>query len=59
MAIAELRKEHAFIFRQLAQNKYYLGDVEATMADWNQAIRIDPKYASAYNGRGIAKSGLN
>lgn len=30
------------------------GDVDGAMADYNQAIAIDPKHANAYNGRGNA-----
>jgi tetratricopeptide (TPR) repeat protein len=29
-------------------------DYDRAIADYNAALRIDPKYASAYNNRGIA-----
>ena len=30
------------------------GDYDQAIADYTQAIRIDPKYTEAYNNRGIA-----
>jgi len=39
-------------------NRYQAGDVMGAIALWSQAIEIDPKYASAYNGRGIAYKNL-
>jgi tetratricopeptide (TPR) repeat protein len=32
-------------------------DFDGAIADYNQAIRIDPEYALAYNNRGNAKDG--
>jgi tetratricopeptide (TPR) repeat protein len=33
---------------------YNKGDYERTIADYTEAIRLDPNYASAYYNRGIA-----
>ena len=35
--------------------KYELGDKAGAMADYTQAITINPQYAEAYYNRGIAK----
>src|SRR5436190_23802422 len=32
------------------------GDMDRAIADLNEAIRLDPKYAVAYNNRGLAYS---
>ncbi len=41
-----------------AYNKGESGDYQGAIADYNQAIKIKPDYAYAYNNRGIAKSNL-
>ena len=35
-----------------------LGHFEGAISDYDQAIRLDPEYANAYNNRGNAKSDL-
>ena len=35
-----------------------LGDLEGSIADYDEAIRLDPKGASAFNNRGISRSDL-
>jgi tetratricopeptide (TPR) repeat protein len=35
------------------------GDIQGALADYNQAIALDPKYAYAYNNRGSLKDDLN
>jgi len=38
--------------------KFNLGDNQGAIADYNEAIRLQPDYADAYNGRGNAKFNL-
>ena len=36
-------------------NKLYnQGDYQAAISDYDEAIRLDPKYTRAYNNRGLA-----
>lgn len=35
--------------------KFIQGDFQGAIADYNQALRIDPNFAKAYNNRGLAK----
>jgi len=42
----------------LGNRKYERGDFQGAIADYTQAIRIDPNYADAYYNRGKAKSEL-
>ena len=36
------------------RENHYHGDFEAAIADYTEAIRLDPNYAEAYNNRGLA-----
>jgi len=46
----------AFFFRALAKSD--LGDKRGAIADYNQAIAINPQFADAFYNRGLAKSDL-
>ncbi len=40
------------------KGKFEMGDFPGAIADYDEAIRLDPKDAAAYNNRGIAKRNL-
>ncbi|MEK0181955.1 tetratricopeptide repeat protein [Microcoleus anatoxicus] len=40
------------------EDKYKKGDYQGAVADYNQALRINPNYAEAYFSRGLARSDL-
>jgi len=52
--IENLKPEEAC--RKSGNQKYDKGDYQSAIADFNQAISINPNYAEAYNNRGNAKS---
>ncbi|MCC5653225.1 tetratricopeptide repeat protein [Nostoc sp. XA013] len=41
-----------------AGDKYKKGDLQGAIADFNQAIKINPNFANTYYNRGIARSEL-
>ena len=55
-SIAQSSNAEAYNNRGLA--KYELGDKKGAIADYNEAIRLNPNFAEAYNNRGLAKSDL-
>jgi len=54
--LAIRQSERAYFYRGIA--KTYLGDNQGAIADYNQAIAINPQYADAHYNRGIVKSNL-
>ena len=52
-SIAQSSNAEAYNNRGLA--KYELGDKKGAIADYNEAIRINPNFAKAYYNRGTAK----
>jgi tetratricopeptide (TPR) repeat protein len=42
-------------YMNLAGQKYSQGDIDGAISDYDQALRLDPDFARAYNGRGLAK----
>ena len=47
-------KNNSQVYNLYAFVLYYLEKFEAAIECWNQAIKINPKYIEAYNGRGNA-----
>ncbi|PMB44794.1 hypothetical protein CEN39_27830, partial [Fischerella thermalis CCMEE 5201] len=54
--VAATPKADDFYIR--AYNKYRQKDYKGAIADYTEAIRLNPKYDEAYNDRGIARSEL-
>ena len=54
--LATKQSAKAYFYRAYA--KYDLGDKQGAIADFNQAIAIDPQDAKAYINRGVTKSAL-
>jgi tetratricopeptide (TPR) repeat protein len=42
-------------YNQRGWQKYIYEDIPGALADYNQALRLDPKYVYAYNNRGLLK----
>jgi tetratricopeptide (TPR) repeat protein len=47
-----------FQFPQRGDAYYELGDYEKAIADYTEAIHLDPKYVESYKGRGNAYQAL-
>ena len=48
-------QKNAIVLNQQGLAKQNLGDWDGAMADYNQAIRLDPNYSAAYDNRGNVK----
>jgi len=48
-------QKNATVFNQQGIAKQNKGDWDAAMADYNEAIRLDPNYSAAYDNRGNVK----
>src|SRR5229473_2079324 len=44
----------AIVFNNRGNAHYGKGEYDRAVADYSEAIRLDPKYAAAYNARGNA-----
>jgi len=56
--LIEQYPDDAYVFYIAGLAKDNLGDFEGAIADYDEAIRLDPEYAGAYNNRGLAKYDL-
>jgi tetratricopeptide (TPR) repeat protein len=54
--VAATPKADDFYIR--TENKYRQKDYKGAIADYTEAIRLNPKYDTAYNNRGVARSEL-
>jgi len=54
----ELEAEFALAYFNRGNAKRNLGDFEGAIADYDEAIRLDPDGADAYTSRGLAKANL-
>jgi tetratricopeptide (TPR) repeat protein len=54
IAVSDSFTAYAYLGRAVA--RYYLGDFDAAITDYDRALRIKPTLAEAYSGRGAART---
>ncbi len=54
--LRQAQSADAYVYRAYAKGE--LGDKQGAIADYNQALAINPRYRSSYRNRGIAKEVL-
>jgi tetratricopeptide (TPR) repeat protein len=52
---SEANVQNAITYNDLGLAKEKKGDLDGAMADYNQAIQLNPKYSAAYDNRGNVK----
>ncbi len=51
-------KSEAYAYNNRGAAKYYLGNKQEAISDYDRAVSINPQAADVYNNRGLAKSAL-
>src|SRR5271166_5173101 len=51
----EANSQNAVTYNERGLAKFKKGDLDGAMADYNQAIKLNPKHAAPYNNRGNVK----